>query len=268
MEKIEQNLLDNFTEDEEDKIEKANYKLYPERKRVDELGDKDNKYQNSIMKLAAWENEKRDLLLKKGIKKEDLEEIMIDFVDIRLEAMEHEKEKFLDSLTQIGNRRFMENEIPKILSLQKREEQDSSLIMLDIDHFKNINDQFGHDMGDKVLKDIVEIIKNNLRDSDFVFRYGGEEFTIYLPDTNMQVAQKVAENIRKKVQEAQILERTISSGYICTSELEEWKKEQKDIDMKEIMDILIKKADQALYYSKEHGRNQATSYSKELEVQE
>jgi diguanylate cyclase (GGDEF)-like protein len=140
--------------------------------------------------------------------------------------------------------------------------------MLDIDHFKNVNDQFGHDMGDKVLKNIVGVIKDNLRDSDFVFRYGGEEFTVYLPDTDTKEAQKVAENIRQKVQDAQILERTISLGCISTSDLEEWQKDQKDINMKEIMNILIKKADQALYYSKEHGRNQVAPYSQELEEKE
>jgi diguanylate cyclase len=268
MKNFEQNLLNNLEEDKEDDIEKVNYKFYPERRRVDKLRDADNKYEDSIMKLAEWENKKRDLLLKKGISKEDLNDVIKDFSEVKLESMEHEQEKFLDPLTQIGNRRFMENEIPKILSLQKREKQESSVIMLDIDHFKNINDQFGHDMGDKVLKNIVRIIKDNLRDSDFVFRYGGEEFTVYLPDTDTKEAQKVAENIRQKVQDAQILERTISLGCISTSDLEEWQKDQKDINMKEIMNILIKKADQALYYSKEHGRNQVAPYSQELEEKE
>lgn len=261
---FEQNLLNNLEENKKDEVDKANYKLYPERKRVDKLRETDNKYEDSVMKLAAWENKKRDFLLEKGIKKEDLDSVMDDFSDTKLESMEHEKEKFLDPLTKIGNKRFMENEIPKILSLQKREKQESSVIMLDIDHFKNVNDQFGHDMGDKVLKNIVEIIKDSLRDSDFVFRYGGEEFTVYLPDTDMQATKKVAEDIRQKVQEAGILGRTISLGYISTSELEEWKKEQKDIDMEGVMNVLIKKADDALYFSKEHGRNQVTSYTKDV----
>jgi diguanylate cyclase (GGDEF)-like protein len=146
----------------------------------------------------------------------------------------------------------------------QREREDSSMLMLDIDHFKKINDTFGHLAGDQVLQQIAEIIKKNSRMMDHVFRYGGEEFIIFLPSANSEQSMKVAEKIRKKVEEnvfevkanggEERIEVTISIGCTNTSKIGALN----NID--EIIEKLIMGADTALYQSKKYGRNKSTMF--------
>jgi diguanylate cyclase (GGDEF)-like protein len=121
--------------------------------------------------------------------------------------------------------------------------------MLDIDHFKKVNDTFGHDHGDIVLRKIAEILNISLRTSDIPCRYGGEEFIVILPETDSEKAFKLAERIRKKIENTIII---INGNKINTSVsigLSELKKNEK-------FDELIKRADIALYNAKNNGRNQ------------
>jgi len=182
-----------------------------------------------------------------------------------LKKIENRKEKFIDELTQIGNRKFLEETVPKFLDQEKRTEKNATILMLDIDHFKFVNDTHGHSAGDTALQNITQIIKQSIRNSDFVFRYGGEKFTVFLPNTDISQAEMVAEKIRENVANAGIYKRTISIGCMSTDQLDNWKEDQSQLDMRELMDDLIKKADRALYFSKENGRNQVNVYSKELE---
>lgn len=250
--------------EEEKKTEEINHKAYPERERIDKLKRTDNHYEDSIMDLAKAQNEFWDELKEGGTNKESINKLSSLYGDQVLKSIENKKESYVDKLTEIPNRRSLNETIPKFLSLGKRKNQNSAILMLDIDHFKQVNDEFGHDAGDKTLKEIVNVIKDSIRNSDFVFRYGGEEFTVFLPDTDTDGAQRVAENIRKNIEKAKILDRTMSFGCVSTNGAKEWSEEQKEIDMQEIMNDLIKKADKALYYSKNNGRNQVTPYSEEL----
>ena len=128
-----------------------------------------------------------------------------------------------------------------------------SLIMLDIDHFKKFNDTYGHQAGDVVLKNVAAVLKENCRQIDVVARYGGEEMSVILPNTDIESAAAVAERIRKSISElridyqGQILSVTVSLG--VTQFNNETDRETRDI---------IEKADQALYVSKEGGRNRVS----------
>jgi diguanylate cyclase (GGDEF)-like protein len=130
-------------------------------------------------------------------------------------------------------------------------------MMCDIDHFKMVNDTYGHEAGDIVLKEVANLMKNTFRASDIVGRFGGEEFVVFFTNTDMAGAQVAAEHFRQAVEQAHIeaegkhIPITISLGITNT---------QNDDLLR-----LVKEADLALYYSKENGRNQVNFYSPELE---
>jgi diguanylate cyclase (GGDEF)-like protein len=124
-----------------------------------------------------------------------------------------------DSLTGIANRRHFMVTCESLLELCRRNGNPVSVIMLDIDHFKNINDNYGHPSGDIVLRHVSDILKDGVRKSDFLGRYGGEEFVIVLPETSPDDALQVAEKIRRKVESSPIkintevtLNTTLSAG--------------------------------------------------------
>ena len=152
-----------------------------------------------------------------------------------------------DPLTQLANRRYFQERIREMVSLSERKSEPLSLIMTDIDTFKAVNDTFGHDAGDRVLKGFAGLMKSMVRNEDLPARFGGEEFIIVLPLTNSRQAYALAERIRCALQEQDFLENrhqiTASFG---VSQLEPG----------ESPDSCIKRADMALYQAKNAGRNQ------------
>ena len=158
---------------------------------------------------------------------------------------------FKDGLTGLYNHRYFQDLMDHELSRSRRYKKPFSLIMLDLDHFKKINDQYGHPVGDVVLKGVSKAIQNNIRDCDFAARYGGEEFAVVLPETELKGAAMVAERIRKAVENLEIvtnglsIDVTISIGVTCHHTLTD-KKDKSEI---------ISEADKALYKSKNKGRN-------------
>ncbi len=160
-----------------------------------------------------------------------------------------------DGLTKLYNRAHWEDCLEREYKRWQRVKQRACLLMLDIDHFKSINDNYGHPVGDDVIRHLAQLIQNNAREIDVSGRYGGEEFAIILGDTSLQDAALLAERLRKAVEEAvvnsdgQSLKYTISLG-IAALEVgiqsgQEW----------------IACADKALYSSKENGRNRVSLYS-------
>lgn len=133
-----------------------------------------------------------------------------------------------------------------------------SMIMLDIDHFKKVNDVYGHKAGDDVIRFISKTIRNSVRKVDFAARYGGEEFVILLNNTTVESAAKIAEKIRNLVRDASvnadgiILSVTASFGVSSFPEPSMSAGE------------LVKNADTALYYSKEHGRDQVNIFNRDM----
>ncbi|VVM79421.1 hypothetical protein PS684_02461 [Pseudomonas fluorescens] len=153
-----------------------------------------------------------------------------------------------DPLTGAGNRIAMEQTLQREIDMSRRHVQPLSVLMLDIDHFKRVNDSHGHSAGDDVLKAIAATIKAQLRNVDMVFRYGGEEFLVLLSNTGRDAAAMVGERLRYATQAAeyyadgQLIELTVSLG--CSTLLPG-----------ESADSLLRRADSALYVAKREGRN-------------
>lgn len=162
-----------------------------------------------------------------------------------------------DGLTQLYNRAHWEDCLEREYKRWQRVRQRACLLMLDIDHFKSINDNYGHPVGDDVIRHLAQLIQHNAREIDVSGRYGGEEFAIILGDTSLQDAAQLAERLRKAVEssavrsDGQSLKYTISLGIaaldVGVQSSQEW----------------IACADKALYASKENGRNRLSLYSAE-----
>ncbi len=165
-----------------------------------------------------------------------------------------------DYLTKTLNRRGFLQEANREIAKHNRSQKPLSLIMLDADNFKRINDIFGHLAGDKILKDLAELIRLQLRSYDILGRFGGEEFWIILPETNSQDAYGIAERVRQGVADCPMefdhdkLRVTISCGLTTSVKIKE-----SPIDLEE----MIRQADNALYRAKAEGRNQTFRFEQQ-----
>lgn len=160
-----------------------------------------------------------------------------------------------DELTQIYNRHHFQAALDQELKRSERYDHPLSLMMLDIDHFKRVNDVYGHQVGDEVLKGLSAIIKSTTREMDVVARYGGEEIAVILPETNCKGAvlnaEKIRDNIEKhvfEIRDGKSLQVTVSVGVSCVDQINNYKKDKAE--------KLIQIADEALYLAKKSGRNQ------------
>jgi diguanylate cyclase (GGDEF)-like protein len=167
----------------------------------------------------------------------------------------HELQQYatIDGLTQLLNRRAWLEHCQRLVALAQRSQRPISVIMLDADHFKRINDTYGHDAGDQVLRTISACCQRNVRAGDLVGRYGGEEFVIFLPDTDRSAALHVAERLRSMLASTaislseQTLAITVSQGVVTMQGTS-----------CDLTSMLIH-ADQALYAAKHAGRNTVRS---------
>ena len=150
-----------------------------------------------------------------------------------------------DPLTGAFNRRHMEATLGDAMERNRRVKAPASVLLVDIDHFKKINDQYGHDVGDKVLKGLVALVTQRSRKLDKVFRIGGEEFLLFLPDTKIGDAMARAELLRSLINEADLIKDRPVTVSVGVSEL------QGDASR----EAWIKRADEALYVAKQTGRN-------------
>jgi diguanylate cyclase (GGDEF)-like protein len=167
----------------------------------------------------------------------------------------YENISMLDELTGLFNRRYFYAQVGTILANAKRYGQSFCILVLDLDNFKAINDNYGHAFGDIVLKDVAVVLREEVRESDIVARFGGEEFIIIFTNAYNDKGRFFAERIRKKIQtltwlnEEQTITITISIGVYCQGS-ETLSANHPDID------ALIQNADKALYLAKAQGRNQ------------
>lgn len=165
-------------------------------------------------------------------------------------AFLHEKIQHLaisDYLTGLYNRSYLDKQIEKSFD----EDNLGSILLFDIDNFKKVNDTYGHNVGDKVLIQIANILKSNIRDGDIPARWGGEELTLYLPSIDTDIAVRIAERIVSSVESYTEPKVTVSCG-IAT-----WRKSD---EYQSTNSSLIKQADQALYAAKNSGKNRVTVF--------
>ena len=158
-----------------------------------------------------------------------------------------------DYLTNLLNRRSFAVLAKQFVAISKRYHSDLSVISFDIDLFKSINDKYGHDLGDKVIQNVAGTIQENCRDSDSVFRFGGEEFLILLPKTSMSEAIKLAEKIRSTITNSPTLADKLIIEVTASAGVSQWDSEEKNIES------ALKRADDALYQAKKQGRDRVVA---------
>ncbi len=163
-----------------------------------------------------------------------------------------ERKAYEDSLTSIPNRRASFKHINVDLNRISREKRTASLAIIDIDYFKDINDSYGHQVGDDILIQVAESLNNDKRDYDFLARIGGGEFLLWLPNSDMSLAKVVCEHIKNNIEKLSLCKKpiTISIGITCYK-ASTFNQSQ----IKEKVDELIFEADTALYQAKNSGRN-------------
>jgi diguanylate cyclase (GGDEF)-like protein len=201
--------------------------------------------------LKPWENEILRLQLQEALLfHHSLDEI------IRLEKL-----SITDPVTGLTNHRYFQEKLKAEVERSNRHQRFFSVMMIDVDHFKKFNDRFGHPEGDKALAQVARLVKNATRTADSVSRYGGEEFTVILPETPKSSAMEVAGRIRKDLENIAIgaspentLPITLSIGVACFPE-----------DGLTNEELLVA-ADQALYKAKKDGRNCVVSYTQDLQL--
>lgn len=168
----------------------------------------------------------------------------------------------VDELTGFYNRRFLEDYARKVIAMASRKGTPLGLIMMDLDHFKNFNDTFGHEVGDRILRQFAKSVTQAMRETNLAARYGGEEFVVVLPDTDLPAAERVAERIRQAIErmvvpsgtDKPLPQVTVSLGIAMYPE------------HGKTLEELLKASDKALYESKHAGRNRATVYVGETEA--
>lgn len=158
----------------------------------------------------------------------------------------------LDELTQLGNRAAYENSLEREIELAQRQQTALSLIILDIDNFKAINDAYGHSSGDHALKTLAELIHLTMRRSDMAFRFGGEEFVLLLSNTDVNDAMIVAERLRAAVAETQCHDGKRGFGFTVSLGVAQLETHEQGYH-------LFERADMALYQAKQTGRNLVVS---------
>ncbi|MCK4462704.1 MAG: GGDEF domain-containing protein [Candidatus Omnitrophica bacterium] len=164
-----------------------------------------------------------------------------------------EKLSITDGLTEIYLRRYFIDRLSEEIERSRRLKLKFSILMVDIDHFKNCNDRYGHMVGDAVLREVASIIKSNIRQIDLAARYGGEEFTVLLPETGRDGALHVAERIRKACEDRLISAYDENLKFAVSIGISVYPEDAKDSEP------LIEKADEAMYRSKQAGRNRVSA---------
>lgn len=184
--------------------------------------------------------------------------VALELSDLYQKSEDLKRISITDPLTELYNRRFFQDRLTEEIQRAKRHSQFLSLIMLDIDNFKNYNDSHGHLAGDEALKATAAILKNSVRSIDMVARYGGEEFAVILPMTDIAAAHDVAERIRSGMADRLFPDRaltlearlSVSLGIACFPR-----------DSESLFE-LVGNADKALYLAKVNGKNLVSVFDK------
>ncbi len=212
--------------------------------------------------VSESETDLQDILQNTGIMKESvgglknrLDESQSEIESLRVELVRAREEAMTDALTGPQNRKGFERRLAEYLGPGMELPEHLSLMMLDIDHFKRVNDTFGHLFGDKVIRAVAQVIKSNIKGQDIGVRYGGEEFLVFLPETSIDGALRLAEKLRSLIASGRIKrtnsDETVESVTISIGVV--------GYRPAEAIEALIGRADAALYISKSNGRNRVTA---------
>ncbi len=173
-------------------------------------------------------------------------------MELRQAVADLEMQGHTDGLTGIGNRRAFDRSLRELWRRHAADQAPLSLLMADLDHFKRINDEFGHPAGDAVLMQTARLLRDCVRHSDIVARFGGEEFAVLLPGADLHAAMQVAEKVRTALQASSWAHRTVTASIGVSAATP-----QSEDDPA----TLLARADRALYEAKQNGRNQACAFS-------
>lgn len=166
-----------------------------------------------------------------------------------------------DPLTNLYNRRYLYDIASDLLTIAKRENTHIGIIILDIDNFKQINDKFGHPAGDKVIKTLSNILNSHTRESDIIARFGGEEFVVLLPNTNMEGSYNIASKLRSIVESEKVdVDSNIEISFSISLGVDNTRITDRSIDES------LNRADKALYKAKESGKNQVCMFNEGLSI--
>jgi diguanylate cyclase len=202
-----------------------------------------NRFRDLDDSMRQKEGEQETLLRKR------LEESQADLQRLQEELEEQRKIAETDPLTQVANRHKFEQRLQEEYSRWRRYRHPLSLVLLDLDHFKQVNDQHGHATGDRVLQEVSRRLVDSVRGADLVARFGGEEFVILMPETNLTDATKAANKIRRTIAASPIetpdgpIQVTVSMGVA-------------EFEHDDTPEDVLQRADAALYRAKHKGRNQ------------
>lgn len=169
------------------------------------------------------------------------------------EQTERKVKELKDPLTNLFNRRFFDQEIVLEVARAIRQKEPLSLIMLDVDDFKKINDTHGHPAGDEVLRVLGKLINDNVRKGDVAARYGGEEIAILLPNTQQEGAEELAERLLKEVHNAKVVVGEKQISFTASIGIGDFRKDM-------TAEKLVENADAALYQAKEKGKDRIEIY--------
>ena len=190
--------------------------------------------------------------------------IIYDVTDVavgkmQIEGVNNELKKLsrTDGLTKLNNRAFWEDSLINEFNRAQRTKESVSLIMFDIDHFKNVNDTYGHQAGDEVIRETARVVLETIRCTDIAGRYGGEEFGVILIDTDAKGSLIIAERLRERMEALLVKFEALEIKFTISIGIAEYNDEIKDhVDW-------LGQSDKALYYCKENGRNQVRVYQPE-----
>ena len=216
--------------------------VFAVRWRLAQLKSRQQQLQLQVAEKTAELQRQADYLTAADMERSEL------LAKLKVQAQEFEQQAYLDALTGLANRRAFDEALTRECARARRSNSALSLALMDIDHFKLVNDTYSHSVGDEILKQVAKVISVHCREDDTVARWGGEEFAILLPNTTALMAREICERVRKAVMQidcstlAPGLKLTISMG------IAEFAGEDKH-------EKLLSRSDSALYKAKQSGRN-------------
>jgi diguanylate cyclase (GGDEF)-like protein/PAS domain S-box-containing protein len=228
---------------------------------TDEYKEETKRVINIVLEDGSYEDFERDCVVKGGEvrrfkssialmpNKNELLMTTVDYTELYRAYQTIKKQTFIDELTGVNNRKFYNQKIGELFNEYQKESTPFSLILFDLDYFKSINDTYGHLVGDEVLKDVCSLVEKEINSSDYLCRVGGEEFVVLVPNTSLDSATTLATHLKNSIQnniKAKEKIVTISAGVA-------------QINSKDSVESIYKRADDNLYSAKHNGRNMVVS---------